>query len=455
MRSKDEAFKFVHDLVLRLKNELLHSMRAIWSDNETEFWNARFDAFCSDQGLDHQYSSPYTPQQNGVVERKNRTLVEMARTMLDEHRTPRKYWTEAVNTACYVSNRIFLHAFLHKTSFEFRFGRQPNVSHLRVFGCRCFVLKEGLLDKFESRSSDGIFMGYSSHSRAYHVLNLETNVIVESCEVTFDETAPGTSSSFELAGDDEVGTSIFEDEHDVGAGPSAPAAELAPSSSSSDDEGGPTPSPSTSREPPQPSTASEAVPEVLPRDAPEAGGAAGDVGEVTSEPIPARVRKCRQDHPPEGVIGHTTARYVTRSKVTSLAVFAHSAFVAFFEPRDIGHALSDSNWINAMHEELENFERNQVWVLVEPPPQCNPIGTKWVFKNKQGEDGVVVRNKARLVAQGFCQKEGIEYEEIFAPVALLTLLSTPICIPQAHGSCSFSLRVFPQGLSIRGLTKTT
>ena len=68
--------------------------------------------------------------------------------------------------------------------------------------------------------------------------------------------------------------------------------------------------------------------------------------------------------------------------------------------------FSDSNWVNAMHEELENFERNQVWVLVEPPPACNPIRTKWVFKNKQGEDGLVVRNKARLVAQGFCQKEG-------------------------------------------------
>ena len=67
-----------------------------------------------------------------------------------------------------------------------------------------------------------------------------------------------------------------------------------------------------------------------------------------------------------------------------------------------------------MYEELENFERNQVWVLVEPPPACNPIGTKWVFKNKQGEDGLVVRNKARLVAQGFCQKEGIDFEETFA-----------------------------------------
>ena len=100
---------------------------------------------CSDQGLEHQYSSPYTPQQNGVVERKNRTLVEMARMMLDEHRTPHKYWAEAVNTACYVSNRIFLRAFMHMTSYELRFGRQPRVDHLRVFGCRCFVLKEILI----------------------------------------------------------------------------------------------------------------------------------------------------------------------------------------------------------------------------------------------------------------------------------------------------------------------
>ncbi|WVZ98058.1 hypothetical protein U9M48_043541 [Paspalum notatum var. saurae] len=110
---------------------------------------------------------------------------------------------------------------------------------------------------------------------------------------------------------------------------------------------------------------------------------------------------------------------VTRSSVTSLAFFFHSAYVASFEPRDVSHALSDPNWVNAMHEELENFERNHVWDLVESPPNCRPIGTKWVFKNKQGENGMVVRNKARLVAQGFCQKEGIDYEETFAPVAHL------------------------------------
>ncbi|WVZ51889.1 hypothetical protein U9M48_002989 [Paspalum notatum var. saurae] len=110
---------------------------------------------------------------------------------------------------------------------------------------------------------------------------------------------------------------------------------------------------------------------------------------------------------------------VTRSSVNSLAFFSHSAYVASFEPRDVSHALSDPNWVNAMHEELEKFERNHVWDLVEPPPNCRPIGTKWVFKNKQGEDGMVVRNKARLVAQGFCQKERIDYEETFAPVARL------------------------------------
>ncbi|WVZ52324.1 LOW QUALITY PROTEIN: hypothetical protein U9M48_003396 [Paspalum notatum var. saurae] len=124
---------------------------------------------------------------------------------------------------------------------------------------------------------------------------------------------------------------------------------------------------------------------------------------------------------------------VTRSSVNSLAFFSHSVNVACFEPRDVSHALSDPNWVNAMHEELENFERNHVWDLVEPPPNCRPIGTKWVFKNKQGEDGMVVRNKARLLAQGFCQKEGIDYEETFAPVARLEAIRILLAFAASKG----------------------
>ncbi|WVZ70663.1 hypothetical protein U9M48_019307 [Paspalum notatum var. saurae] len=139
MEFKDEAFGFVRDLVLRLRNESHKAMRAIRSDNGGEFRNSRFENFCRDLGLEHQFSSPYTPPQNGVVERKNRTLVEMARTMLDEHRTPRRFWAEAVNTACYIANRIFLRAFLGKTSYELWFGDDEE-------GTPIFEDEEGAVD---------------------------------------------------------------------------------------------------------------------------------------------------------------------------------------------------------------------------------------------------------------------------------------------------------------------
>jgi hypothetical protein len=210
MESKDEAFSHARDLILGLQNEFPKNvMRAIRSDNGTEFKNTHFETFCASLGLEHQFSSPYVPQQNGVIKRKNWTLVE--------HRTPRRYWAEAINTACHVSNRIFLRAFMKKTSYELHFGRPPKVSHFRVFGCKCFILKQGNLNKFESRSSDGIFLGYASHSHAYRVLNLKTNRFMETCEVIFNETMPCSSPIFECAGDREISESIFVEENEEGA----------------------------------------------------------------------------------------------------------------------------------------------------------------------------------------------------------------------------------------------
>jgi hypothetical protein len=118
-------------------------------------------------------------------------------------------------------------------------------------------------------------------------------------------------------------------------------------------------------------------------------------GEVASrrEPPP----RVQVDNPASRIIGDMN-ECTTRSRVQNNYHFAHASFVATFEPKDTGHALSDHNWVNSMHEELENFERNQVWELVDPPPGCKPIGTKWVWNNKEGEKGEVVRNKSRLVA---------------------------------------------------------
>jgi transposase InsO family protein len=117
--SKDEMFEHFRSLALRLNNEHPNCLKAICSDNRTEFRNVSFDEFCLEHGIDQQFSAPCVPQQNGVTERKNHTLVEMVRMMLDEHRTPIRFWADAISTACYILNRIFLHSILHLTPFEF------------------------------------------------------------------------------------------------------------------------------------------------------------------------------------------------------------------------------------------------------------------------------------------------------------------------------------------------
>jgi hypothetical protein len=211
LESKDEVFKHFRSLSLRLNNEHPNYFKVIHSDNETEFKNASFDEFYLEHRIGQQFFAPRVPQQNGVMEWKNRTLVEMVRMMLDEYRIPRRFCTDAISITCYISNRIFLRSILYLTPFELRFGRNHSVSHFRPFGCKCFVLKCGNLDKFESRSFDGILLGYTPHGRSYQVYNVKTNTIVESYDVTFDETAPYPRGVFECAGDKEMKESIFVD----------------------------------------------------------------------------------------------------------------------------------------------------------------------------------------------------------------------------------------------------
>jgi hypothetical protein len=212
LKSKDGVFEHFQSLALRLNNEHRNCLKVIHSDNEIEFRNVSFNQFCLEHGVDQQFFTPRVPQQNGVVEQKNHTLIEMARTIFDEHRTPRHFWADAISTACYISNQIFLRSILHLTPFELRFSRKSSVSHLRPFGCKCFALKCGNLDKFESLSSDGILLANTPHDRSYRVFNLETNTIIESCDVTLNETALYPHDVFECACDKKMEDSIFLDE---------------------------------------------------------------------------------------------------------------------------------------------------------------------------------------------------------------------------------------------------
>jgi hypothetical protein len=198
---------------------------------------------------------------------------------------------------------------LNLTPFELHFGRKPSVSHLRPFGCKCFVLKRGDLDKFESCSSDGILLGYTPHGRSYRVFNLETNTIVESCNVAFDKTAPYPHDVFECAGDKEMEESIFIDEElqgfDCDEGkpllPFTSSLELVPTSTLEADA-------------PQATTSSTATMEVSQIE-----------GEIISEQgAPSHIQKA---HPAQQIIGNLNERVTWSSRLAHLSYFTNTFFV--------------------------------------------------------------------------------------------------------------------------------
>jgi transposase InsO family protein len=122
------------------RNEFDAKVKKIRSNNGTEFKNTQVEYFLYEEGIKHEFLAPYTSQQNEVAERKNRTLIEMARTMLDEYKTSDRFWPKAINTACHATNHLYLHKLLKKTSYELLIGSKPNVSYFRVFGSKCYIL---------------------------------------------------------------------------------------------------------------------------------------------------------------------------------------------------------------------------------------------------------------------------------------------------------------------------
>jgi len=143
LESKSDAFFSFKKLARRLQNTKNSSIGSIRSDHGVEFQNEKFSKFCEKTGILHNFSVPRTPQQNGVVERKNKYLEKLARTMLSESSLPNYFWVDVVNTSCYVVNRVLIRSILKKTPYELFNGRKPNISHLKVFGCSCFVLNNG------------------------------------------------------------------------------------------------------------------------------------------------------------------------------------------------------------------------------------------------------------------------------------------------------------------------
>ncbi|KAJ9546168.1 hypothetical protein OSB04_025875 [Centaurea solstitialis] len=191
LRTKDETSGLIKSFVKRVENQVNQRVKVIRSDNGTEFKNADLNSFCEDKGIERQFSAPRTPQQNGVAERRNRTLIEAARTMLAESKLPITFWAEAVNTACYVQNRVHVVKSKGKIPYELFKNKKPFIGFFVPFGCPCTILNTKThLGKFDSKSDDGFFVGYSTQSKAVRVFNTVSRTIEESDNVKFNEHTP-------------------------------------------------------------------------------------------------------------------------------------------------------------------------------------------------------------------------------------------------------------------------
>ena len=380
LKSKNEAFDKFEILSKKIQNQLGSNIVSIRTDHGREFDNEfQFGDFCDKNGITHNFSAPRTPQSNGVVERKNRTLQEMSRTMLNEQNIPQKFWCNAVDTSTYILNRVLIRPFLNKTPYELYKGRKPTLGYFRVFGSKCFILNtKDYLTKFDPKSYEGVFLGYSQTSKAYIVLNKETLRVEESLNITFDESPPPSKTS-PLVDDDLVESQAMDNQVTI----------------------------------------------------------ENDKDEESPNKQIVNVKESKS-HPLDNVIGKIDERTL-RSKAQNESIYF--CFVSTIEPKNVNEALKDESWIMAMQDELNQFVRNDVWILVPPPRSQTIIGTKWVFRNKMDENGVVSRNKARLVAQGYNQQEGIDYDETFAPVARLESIRILLAYACAHNFKLFQMDV--------------
>ncbi|KAJ9560808.1 LOW QUALITY PROTEIN: hypothetical protein OSB04_005968 [Centaurea solstitialis] len=418
LRSKSDAPEEIILFVRKMERLNNLTVRSIRSDHGTEFKNSTLETFFDQKGISQNFSSVRTPQQNGVAERRNRTLIEAARSMLSEANLATQFWAEAVNTACYTQNRSLIVKHFRRTPYELFRNRKPSIEHLHIFGCVCYILNnKDNLGKFDSKSDDGIFLGYSSISKTYRVFNKRRQAIEETIHVKFDESGPTFPHPHENSEINQWADSFFQV-------PETPITDPSPQDLPDGFEEDP-PIPPTEIHTPPLINATPII-QITPTE-PDQPANSEDFSQTTvSEPTTTillpdpsvnEASTSGQDHPIDQVLGNPSSGIKTRRQSGNIRLYVN--FISENEPKEIDDALRDPAWVSAMQEELAEFIRNNVWLLVPRPRKRTIIGSKWIFRNKLDEIGTIIRNKARLVAQGYRQEEGIDYDETFAPVARL------------------------------------
>ncbi|UYV68405.1 hypothetical protein LAZ67_5004222 [Cordylochernes scorpioides] len=383
MKRKSEIFKGFKLFKRFAEKQTGKKIKAIRSDNAAEYLSSDFKEYLSEEGIRHQLSVEYSPQQNGVAERANRTLVEMTRCFIIQANLPDPLWAELVHTSTYIRNRC-PRTNESRTPYEIFTGRKPTVSHLRIIGCKCFAVdNRPRRGKFAPRSEEYRLIGYSPESKAYRLWKPGTGMMIKSRDVRFLESENSTSRNdvvqIEAIPQKKVDISLEEE-------------------SLQDDEN------------------------TLPGTDSDFLGEPSETMEVISQRGRGRPRYIRTGKP-----GRPRKEYPT----ANLSTQEFSEVKYSPDPKDAEEALSGKDsyfWRKAMKEEFDSLIENKTWELVDPPKGQNVIGSKWVFRRKYSSDGSLERYKARLVAKGYSQKYGIDYEETFAPVVRHSTIRTVLAL---------------------------
>ncbi|GJR99681.1 integrase, catalytic region, zinc finger, CCHC-type containing protein [Tanacetum coccineum] len=457
LRSKDETPTVVIKFLKQIQVGLNKTVRFIRTDNGTEFVNKTLYDYYESVRIFHQKTVPRTPQHNGVVKRRNRTLVEAARTMLIFSKAPMFLWAEVVATACYTQNRSLIHTRHDKTPYELVHNKKPDLTFFRVFGALCYPTNDSEnLGKLQPRADIGIFIGYAPSRKGYRIYNKRTRQIMETIHVQFDEltehmapvqSSPGPAPNLLTPGPISSGlvpnpapaipyVPPTNKELEIPVIPTGPSVSIsidldAPSGSHISS---PLDHHSSSV---HHGVAGEQYAEVNPFAAADPEPfvnvfALDPTSEASSSreimmPEPNQstqphehIHKWTNSHPFDNIIGNPSRPVSTHKQLAMDALWCfYNSVMSKVKPKNFKSTATEDCWFQAMQEEIHKFDRLDVWELVPPPDSAMIIALKWIYKVKLYEYGDVLKNKARLVAKGFRQEEGLDFEESFTPVARL------------------------------------
>lgn len=380
-----------------VENQTNQKIKAIRSDNGSEYTSNEFREFCQTNGIKQQFSAEYTPQQNGIAERANRTLTEMARCLKIEGNLPEYLWAELVNTSAYIRNRCPTKVNANKTPEELWSSKKPDVSHFKKIGSRAFVLdKRGKNSKFQPRSEEYVLIGYSEDAKAYRLWKRGARSIVKSRDVKFIETVNHKTHIFYE----------FELETNQKSGPADLLKKKEGDSLSKD----------------LAEEEEETLSDVF-EEADDLEFVKNDFTNNKENEIQHTDQSQERDE-----IGSTMKKDKSTSlrsprpkrKAAMKNLSEAANLVVIGDPKSLKEIEMSQNadeWRQAMKVEWNFLLKNKTWTLVDRPKNRNVIGCRWVFKTKYRPDGTVERRKARLVAKGYSQLYGVDYFETFAPVA--------------------------------------